>query len=575
MAEIDLSVLLRKPIYLAASGYEVTFEPIVIDDTYHVVLGVRQADGTLDFMPSAELVQKIQDVIFDDTGIPPLPFFPVITDEDGRVMLGARVADGALDFLPSTELIRKLAAASHFGPEGVTGTFDDLTFFYPGWRAGDRISLFHALDEEGAERRYLLRTDIAQTVAVEATAGPIEMLVDTGESISAGGGDPSPINLNTAPETHRCLMFSGATNGGTMNIQSSAFEPGGVVGFEPAKETTAYGKGETQMTAMAAWLDEQIVENGRPRKTFLVRSHAQRGATIEQISATTVPYTNGLAEIERGDELSDTVYRRDLVVRSISVSTGVNDRSDGTTRTEMRDALVALCNSYNDDVPPLTDQDAETTIPLLVSQVRAPVTGTCSPDMALGQLDAVELDPRILLVGPEYFYQGLYGPMDSVHGTAKENDVRGEYKAKLRYDLFHAASPIAYTDWKGLRPDSISVVNSGTTIRITFHVPVPPLVLDTTTLPNFGNYGFRYTDDQGATISSVALYGSTGVDITMSGSIAANTNRIIGYADAESASNQTDRSKVWGNLRDSEPRESRIITGLKLYNWCATFRKAV
>lgn len=576
MAEIDLSELMRQKIYLAIADPAAEFVSLITDQGGSVqVLGVRIGDGAFNFNPSSVLTQRIIDILLDDTDLPLTPYFAMMKDQSGAVVWGIDLQTGAFDFIPSADVIDKIVQGTSFGPEGVTGTFDDLQIIYPALQVSDRTRLFHALDDAGLEHRYIVRSDIPQVLALEATAGPIEMIVATGESTAAGGGDDSTMNLTTAPETHRCIMFSGETNGGTMGIQASPFASGGVVGFEPALETNAYGKGETHLTALGAWRDAQIVANSRQRRTFLLRTHAQRGDTIAQISLGTEPYNNGLAEIARAVELADLLYRREVIVRQVFLTTGVNDRADGTTRTEMRDATIAMCDDYNAAIPPITGQDDTVIIPLILDQVRAPANSLAyGADVALGQLDAIEADNRILLVAPEYFLQGAYGLSDPVHDLGPGYDVRGEYKAKLLYDLQDAASPIAYTDWKGCRPASVALT-TGTEIDVTFYVPVSPLVLDTTSLPNFGNYGFTYSDTEGGiTISSVALLDTDTVRITVSADISGHSNRTIGYADAESgAAEQTDRAKVWGNLRDSETRESRVIAGLKLYNWSAIFRK--
>lgn len=575
MAEINLRELMRKPIYLKDSGYVLEFTPIIIDGNYCVVLGVRAADGALDFKPSAALSHKVIDALLSTAGLPLLPFTPIIADAAGRVILSASEQDGALDFVPSGNLATKIQALASYGLNGVTGSFSDLTVFSPVIQQTDRLRTFHALDSGGVERRYFVRSDIPQILALEATAGPIEMIVAAGESTAAGGGNSAVLHLSSPPETHRCVMFSGGSSGGTMNVQAAVFSPSGVVGFEPCKEIHDDGKGETQLTALGAWRDAQIVANNRTRRTFLMRSHAQRGDTMAQIAKGQQPYANGMAEITRAVEIADEVWRRKLIVRAIHLTSGVNDRAAGTTRTAIRDAYIQACTDYNTDVPALTGQAAGT-LPLNIDQLRAPASGAFTNDVALGQLDAIEADARILLVSPEYFLVGTYGMYDNAHDLALGYDVRGEYKAKLLYDLFDAPSPIAYTAWKGLRPSSIALSGGDTQIDITFFVPVAPLLLDTTSLANFGNYGFRYADTEGGiSISGVSILNPTTVRVALSGAITGHTNRTIGYADADTAADQTGKAKVWGNLHDSETRESIVVPGLKLYNWCATFRKVI
>lgn len=500
----------------------------------------------------------------------------ILQDRAKRVLMWHYEADGAMDFKPSSQLAAKVEATNAMmSSTAITGSFSDLTFFSP-VKAGPTPYVWkaRALDPEGVERSYFVRSDKAQLAAVEDTAGPVRIIVLTGESTSRGGGDDSTMNLTTAIDTHRCLMMSGG-GGGTMEIPAlTAFDPGSVDDFEPVKESGAAGKGESPLTACANWRDAEILDNNRSRKTFVVRTHGKAGAAIAQIAQGTGPYIKGIAEVTRIVEMMELLYKKSCIVEAVFCITGVNDRAAGTTRTEMKDALIALQDDYNTDLKAITGQTTD--IPLVISQVRAPASGAYSADMALGQLDAVETDDtKIQMFMTEYELQDAYGLSDSVHDLGPGYDVRGVYMGKWLYDTQDAAVPVT---WKGMRVRDIAVVDS-THVDVRFWVPVEPIVIDTTRLPDFGNAGFRYISNEGGvTVTNAAVQTDDTIRLTFSGDVSAHTGRFIGYADAESgASNQSDRAKVWGNVFDSDDRTANIVTGLETLtvpNPAAIFRKA-
>ena len=102
-------------------------------------------------------------------------------------------------------------------------------------------------------------------------------------------------------------------------------------------------------------------------------------------------------------------------------------------------------------------------------------------------------------------------------------------------------------------------------MTIRYHVMHPPLVLDTTLLTDPGNYGFQYRDDGASPpeITSVALAGTDGVAITLSGP--PNPGARLVYAIGQLVPR--------GNVRDSDPTLSRH--GYPLFNWSVSFDEAV
>ncbi|MDR1683186.1 MAG: T9SS type A sorting domain-containing protein, partial [Candidatus Symbiothrix sp.] len=105
-------------------------------------------------------------------------------------------------------------------------------------------------------------------------------------------------------------------------------------------------------------------------------------------------------------------------------------------------------------------------------------------------------------------------------------------------------------NFKPLQPKSISRDPANPKkLRITFHVPVPPLVLDTKTMPKITNFGFLvYYNRANQTITDVQVVGDDVVEITCANDLDTEKDVEITYA-GENAVGQ-------GNLRDSDPYQA-------------------
>lgn len=171
---------------------------------------------------------------------------------------------------------------------------------------------------------------------------------------------------------------------------------------------------------------------------------------------------------------------------------------------------------------------------------------------------------KLQLVGPKYFMPYA----DGVHLTNHGYRQLGEYFAKAYRSAILEDKP-----WEPLRP--IAVTRVGAKITVRFHVPVPPLVLDTTLVKDPGSYGFDFVDSALKTpkILTVVLAGPDVVEITLAAEPTGN-NMLIRYAykgvPTAPAGPQTGAR---GNLRDSDATPSRH--GYALYNWAVHFAAPV
>jgi hypothetical protein len=242
---------------------------------------------------------------------------------------------------------------------------------------------------------------------------------------------------------------------------------------------------------------------------------------------------------------------------------GEGDASDGTTRVDYEAALV----EWQAGAAAVGVRVGVGSAPLYLDQVSSwqefPIgAGTATTAVPLAQYDAARDFPGyVVLVGPkyQYTYQG-----DGIHLTAAESRRMGAMAGKV----------VAYgPTWEPLWPSTTSpITRHGAVITIPMHVPVPPMVLDTTNVTDPGSYGFTYTDDgTPPAISSVALDGSN-VVVTLA-STPTGANKKIRYALATTALANAGRTTgPRGCLRDSDPA---TWSSGALYNWAVHFEEAV
>ncbi|MET7247946.1 hypothetical protein ABZT49_31800 [Methylobacterium sp. EM32] len=136
--------------------------------------------------------------------------------------------------------------------------------------------------------------------------------------------------------------------------------------------------------------------------------------------------------------------------------------------------------------------------------------GRDRPEIALAQL-ALALEAEYCFVTPKHFL--VYGS-DNLHLTNISSKLLGAYYGiAIKRALFDGVKI------KPLVPEASEI--NGTTVLLHFPSAVGSLVLDTTTCPNPGNYGFTAVDPNGGaiTINSVGLVGQRTIALRTSGAV--------------------------------------------------------
>ena len=163
--------------------------------------------------------------------------------------------------------------------------------------------------------------------------------------------------------------------------------------------------------------------------------------------------------------------------------------------------------------------------------------------IGMAQLEASNEHDDIICAGPVY-------PLPDRGGHLDPNGYRwyGEMLAKVYYK-----TQVQGEDFKPLQPKKLMKMDNPRQIRIQFHVPVPPLVLDTwTTSVKFENYGFEiYKDGIRQTLSNVEVEDDE-VVITAAGDLSAGKLEVIYAGIGENGV----LNRGHGNLRDSDNYEA-------------------
>jgi hypothetical protein len=294
-------------------------------------------------------------------------------------------------------------------------------------------------------------------------------------------------------------------------------------------------------------------------------------------------FAQALFEVQGAKNYADGLGKS-YVVRGINAIHGESDDDDytmhggnpteypntGTDGTPNKiknydDALVEWQEDYEREIKAITGQAQP--IPLFISQLSGRTYTTYSP-VAPMQLKAhVRAPGKVVLIGPAYQLTFL---SDCQHFTNHGQRRLGEYFAKV-----YARVIFGGEKWEPVRPKMITRV--GTVVTVQYHVPKPPLVLDTMRITNPGRYGFDFYDGSASppTITGVAVTAPDTVTITLS-KVPTGPKPRLTYA--ENAAPQPnacpgDPFGARGNLRDSDDTVSR--SGYELFNWGVIFDEVV
>jgi hypothetical protein len=201
-------------------------------------------------------------------------------------------------------------------------------------------------------------------------------------------------------------------------------------------------------------------------------------------------------------------------------------------------------------------------LPMFVCQL----SQSTETGLPLAQLAAARAsDGRIVLVGPKYMLDYSW----NFHLDGPSYRLLGEYHAKVLRQVAVLGLP-----WRPLEP--VSVVRTGADIDVRFHVPVPPLVLDTQQVLAAENMGFAFEDDaKSAMVQAVEITGPDTVRVRLdrppTGGKPVLKYALNGKVGADAGAHKADSAR--GNLRDSDA--TVLGSGAPLQNWAVHFAEPV
>lgn len=232
------------------------------------------------------------------------------------------------------------------------------------------------------------------------------------------------------------------------------------------------------------------------------------------------------------------------------------DGTDGAHQSiaDYSDALIEWQRDYETAIRGKTGQTLA--VPLLISQ-HSGWNDIATSAVAEMQYNAsVRAAGKIALVTAGY---PLEYADDCRHYSNHGERQLGEYFAKAYARIVLEGLP-----WEPVHPKTVTI--DGDVITAKYHVPKPPLVLDTTRVTDPGHYGFAVVDAKGidVPIASVDLEGPDTVKVRLATTPIGATKLRYAYTGVpHTCPGKTAGPR--GNLRDSDDTPSP--NGYELFNW--------
>ena len=236
--------------------------------------------------------------------------------------------------------------------------------------------------------------------------------------------------------------------------------------------------------------------------------------------------------------------------------------------TDYKALFHQMYNDFNTDIKNITHQQDD--IRIICYQTSAITKGeryklnnydALEPRTPTAQMEMIREDSLIWASGPTYPYHFV---RDALHIDAIGQKSIGFLAAISAIGIIRHGTPVI-----GLMP--LDFVVSENHIRIPFHVPCPPLCLDTITVNKADNYGFNVIrKDNTDIISAISINQDTVIINCKESPI----NCKIRYAVNGEYLKGGYKSGPRGNLRDSQGNKMKFVSSGKdypIHNWCYQF----
>lgn len=359
---------------------------------------------------------------------------------------------------------------------------------------------------------------------------------------------------------------------------------GGVRPFEGGNDRSAVvplvetispdgARGETPISGAAGNFMHLLKKRdaGKAAKVrFLCSAAGVGGVSIGVLSKGKAPYQRILDDLNAGKQLASKAGKS-FSMPCFVWTQGETDQQDKKTKEWYKEKMRALIQDIDADAKAVTGQKND--VLCFGYQVSSHLNyfvqnPTDYPVIAVAQLDlALEKDSRYIMTTPMYHFS--YS--DGVHLTASMSRLYGEYAGYVMYKVM-----VEGVKWKPVHPVAHALGRQGKdwTVDVKFFAPVPPLVLDTETILDPGNYGFSLVNSQEEPleIKSVSLNGKNVVRIVTSSDPSGYHLR-YGMTLKEKLPSGP-RTGARGCLRDSQGEKVKTRIQDVVYrmdNWCPFF----
>ncbi|HBY9747085.1 TPA: hypothetical protein MJA79_18740 [Klebsiella pneumoniae] len=308
------------------------------------------------------------------------------------------------------------------------------------------------------------------------------------------------------------------------------------------------------------------------------------GKSFAQIWKGTVPYSNGLAMVERYVKIAQALGKP-ASVDVVSLEHGETDNDNGTSQNvgDYRVRMEAYYALRRADYKALTGQTTE--ILAVIGQVGSRINtkaggvdeqGNPTGEsvvvkpfsvVAVDQLQFVKNNPtNAIMYGPKYPLNWLYSDGSLSHLDNWGKVLQGEYQEQAIF--WHLYDPARKGTWTGLKIKSVTL--AGNIADLLCDVPFAPIVIDAEFIADCLNKGIGL-ENNSAVVQSITIVDGNIIRVVFNQAPAATDALLMGFTNTAEHSPENDSVYPLTCFRDSSPRVSRWVTRngspFPLYNW--------
>ncbi|MEG3089763.1 hypothetical protein [Sphingomonas sp. PB4P5] len=332
--------------------------------------------------------------------------------------------------------------------------------------------------------------------------------------------------VRTTTQPYDNLMFIGGARPGDNPTPANRR-----TSLVPLVDAAGTGAGATGLVGFSSMVKERILADYGLAHTdmdyrLICASEGSGGQAIANLAVGTVPYNNGLADIDAAAELALAAGKR-FIVPSMDLAQAESDYQVNTPATTWATTVVniragwdAKAKSYGqtDDVICIMDQ--------VFGHAIYNTANPSDPYLALKQLEMASTLPNFWMACPAYMIPHAANIASNVHATAAGNDWRSAYYARVFQSVVIDRKP-----WVGLlKPKMPQPRYDSTYIYVDF-TPESGALAWRTTLEGGqrANYGFSLAGSGGAAITLAALPTIIGKTVRIQPSVAPAAGMKVRY----------------------------------------------